>query len=116
MANGTDRYRSAAIARVSELFWREWDPIGVNHNDFMNDEYDRYAETAYVMLMDEGRDLSTRRRNATVQLNWLRCASSGPGSHASNSAASFHWTYEWFFSRVPLQSRVTKLRRDHRHA
>ena len=56
MAHGADKYRSRRNrAKVSELFWRDWDPIGVNNNEFMNDEYDRYAGEAYVMLMDQGK-------------------------------------------------------------
>ena len=59
MSNGTDKYRSRRNrARVRELFWQEWDPIGVNHAIEAHDEYDRYAEKAYVMLMDEGRTAS----------------------------------------------------------
>jgi hypothetical protein len=52
----TDKYRARRNrARVHELFWREWDPIGVNHAPEAIDEYDRYADQAYVMLMSEGR-------------------------------------------------------------
>jgi len=40
---------------VRELFWREWDPIGVNDAVGAEGEYDRYADGAYVMLMNEGR-------------------------------------------------------------
>jgi hypothetical protein len=45
-------------ARVRELFWREWDPIGITASGFgPKDEYDRYADRAYVMLMHEGRSV-----------------------------------------------------------
>jgi hypothetical protein len=40
---------------VRELFWREWDPIGVNNAVGAEGEYDTYADKAYVMLMNEGR-------------------------------------------------------------
>jgi hypothetical protein len=51
-----DKYRSRRNrARVRELFWREWDPIGVNDAPEAIDEYDNYADRAYVMLMDDGR-------------------------------------------------------------
>jgi hypothetical protein len=40
---------------VRELFWREWVPIGVNGAAGAEDEYDWYADKAYVMLMSEGR-------------------------------------------------------------
>jgi len=56
MAHGTEKYRSRRNrARVKELFWREWDPIGINDAPGAEDEYDRYADKAYVMLMDEER-------------------------------------------------------------
>jgi len=51
-----DKYRSRRNrSRVRELFWQEWDPIGVNTALEAQDEYDRYADKAYVMLMEEGR-------------------------------------------------------------
>ena len=40
-------------ACVRELFWNEWDPIGVNTALEAKDEYDRYADRAYAMLMFE---------------------------------------------------------------
>jgi hypothetical protein len=72
MSNVGDDDRSRRnIARVGEILWREWDPIGVNTTDCPDDEYDRYAASVYVMLMNERRsaediathlhDLATRR-------------------------------------------------------
>ncbi len=59
MAHGTDKFRSRQNrARVRELFWREWDPIGVNDCGGPNDEYNTYADKAYVMLIHEGRSAS----------------------------------------------------------
>lgn len=53
MANGRNKYQSReSRTRVRELFHREWDPIGVYPQ--APDEYDTYADKAYVMLMDEG--------------------------------------------------------------
>jgi hypothetical protein len=53
MAHGLDKYQSRANrARVRDLFRREWDPIGIVGGDG-DDEYDPYADKAYVMLMDE---------------------------------------------------------------
>jgi hypothetical protein len=53
---GQDNDRSRRNrTRVRELFWREWDPIGINAAGAPPDEYDRYADKAYVMLMHEGR-------------------------------------------------------------
>jgi hypothetical protein len=53
---GRDKYRSRRNrARVRDLFWREWDPICINDLDAPPNEYDRYADKAYVMLMHEGR-------------------------------------------------------------
>lgn len=56
MAHGIDKYRSRRNrVVVRELFWKEWDPIGINTASAAKDEYDRYADKAYVMLMDENR-------------------------------------------------------------
>ena len=56
MVDSKDKYRSRRNrARIKDLFWREWDPIGVNHAEGAEDEYDRYADEAHAMLMDEGR-------------------------------------------------------------
>ena len=53
---GRDKDRSRRNrARVRELFWREWDPISINEAGAPPDEYDTYADKAYVMLMHEGR-------------------------------------------------------------
>ena len=38
---------------VRDLFMREWDPIGVKDAPEAQDEYDSYADKAYVMLMHE---------------------------------------------------------------
>jgi hypothetical protein len=53
MTHGRNKYQARENrARVRELFHRQWDPIGVYPE--ARDEYDTYADRAYVMLMDEG--------------------------------------------------------------
>jgi len=52
MTNGRDKELSRANRRrVRELFRQDWNPIGID--DLPADEYDSYADRAYVMLMDE---------------------------------------------------------------
>ena|SRR5216683_5840838 len=54
MAHGRNRYQSRENrARVREIFLRDWDPIGVYGIPEARDEYDTYADKAYVMLMDD---------------------------------------------------------------
>jgi hypothetical protein len=54
MAHGRNKYQSRENrARVREILMRDWDPIGVAGISEAADEYDRYADRAYVMLMDE---------------------------------------------------------------
>jgi hypothetical protein len=54
MSHGRNKFQSREDrARVRQLLWLEWDPIGVNGATEAIDEYDSYADTAYVMLMDE---------------------------------------------------------------
>jgi hypothetical protein len=56
MAHGADKYRSRRNrTHIRQLLWRDWDPIGVNTLSGPQDEYDTYADRAYVMLMDERR-------------------------------------------------------------
>ena len=56
MAHGVDKYRSRRNrARVRQVLWQDWDPIGVNGVSTAQDEYDAYADWAYAMLMDERR-------------------------------------------------------------
>jgi hypothetical protein len=44
------------LALVRKLLWEEWDPIGVNvDGSGAEDEYNRYADRAYAMLIYEGR-------------------------------------------------------------
>jgi len=54
MSHGRNKYQSREDRRcVRQLLWLEWDPIGVNQASEATDEYDRYADAAYVMLMDQ---------------------------------------------------------------
>jgi len=53
MARGRNKYQSRENrARVRKLLLHEWDPIGVADVPEASDEYDRYADEAYVMLME----------------------------------------------------------------
>jgi hypothetical protein len=35
---------------IRRILWEEWDPIGVNSNDHLRDEYDGYADQIYALL------------------------------------------------------------------
>ncbi len=53
MSQGRNKYASRKNRRVVRtLLMEERDPIGVRGIPEASDEYDRYADTAYVMLMD----------------------------------------------------------------
>jgi hypothetical protein len=39
-------------ARVRQILLHDWDPIGIQDVPEASDEYDRYVDKAYVMLMD----------------------------------------------------------------
>ncbi|MGO4128653.1 hypothetical protein AB4Z01_29965 [Inquilinus sp. YAF38] len=54
MSHGRNKYQSRENrARVRRVLLQDWDPIGVRDVAEASDEYDRYADRAYVMLMDE---------------------------------------------------------------
>jgi len=54
MAHERNKYQSRENrARVREILMRDWDPIGVAGIPEAADEYDAYADQAYVMLMDQ---------------------------------------------------------------
>ena len=54
MAHGRNKYQSRENrSRVRKILLHEWDPIGVQGVSEASDEYDAYADHAYVMLMDE---------------------------------------------------------------
>ena len=54
MVHGRDKYKSReSRMKVREVLMQEWDPIGVRDVPEAQDEYDRYADKAYIMLMDE---------------------------------------------------------------
>jgi hypothetical protein len=54
VTHGRNKYQSRENrARVREVLMRDWDPIGVAAIPEASDEYDEYANRAYVMLMDE---------------------------------------------------------------
>jgi hypothetical protein len=55
MAQGRNKHQSREnCARIREIFLRNWDPIGVCGIPEAKDEYDTYADKAYLMLMDDG--------------------------------------------------------------
>ncbi len=54
MAHGRNKYQSRKNrARVRQILLHDWDPIGIEDVPGASDEYDEYADKAYVMLMDE---------------------------------------------------------------
>ena len=54
MVHGRNKYQSRENrARVREALMRDWDPIGVAGIPEAADEYDAYADEAYVMLMEQ---------------------------------------------------------------
>ncbi|MEQ1755981.1 MAG: hypothetical protein ABL973_17795 [Micropepsaceae bacterium] len=56
MANGRNKYQLRENRkRMRQVLMEHWDPIGVNGIEVADasDEYDTYADRAYVMLMDE---------------------------------------------------------------
>jgi hypothetical protein len=54
MSNGRNKYQSREIRRrVRAVLNEHWDPIGVVRDPNLDDEYDNYAGTVYVMLIDQ---------------------------------------------------------------
>jgi hypothetical protein len=54
MAHGRNKDQSEENRmRVRQILLHDWDPIGIQDEPAASDEYDRYADRAYVMLMDE---------------------------------------------------------------
>jgi hypothetical protein len=53
MSNGRNKYQSRENRqRVRAVLNEHWDPIGVAGNHGLDDEYDSYVATLYVMPMD----------------------------------------------------------------
>ena len=54
MTHSRDKLRSRENRkRVRAVLMEHWDPIGVSEFPSASDEYDAYADRAYIMLMDE---------------------------------------------------------------
>ena len=54
MPHGRNKYQSRENRKTVRTVLKEhWDPIGVARVREVSDEYDAYADKAYVMLMDE---------------------------------------------------------------
>jgi hypothetical protein len=85
MSHGRNKYQSREDRRrVRQLLWLEWDPIGVNQASEATDEYDRYADAAYVMLMDQ-------RANAEAiaeYLYWVAAVHMGLGESEERAEAA----------------------------
>ena len=53
MSNGRNKYQSRENRqRVRTVLNEHWDPIGVVNNPELDDEYDNYVSTVYIMPMD----------------------------------------------------------------
>ena len=84
MSEGRNQYQSReTLARIRRLLWLEWDPIGVN-DSAPSDEYDRYADTAYLMLMDERGDAETIAK----YLYWVAAEYMGLGESEERADAA----------------------------
>ena len=76
MSHGRNKFQSRENrARVRALLFREWDPIGVYPEPRAADEYDAYADRAYVMLMDE----NATAREIADYLYWIATVHMGLG-------------------------------------
>jgi hypothetical protein len=54
MSNGRNKYQSRENRqRVRRVLTEHWDPIGVVTEPDLDDEYDNYVGTVYIMLMDD---------------------------------------------------------------
>jgi hypothetical protein len=54
MAHGRNKHQSRENrARVRKILLHNWDPIEIHHAPEASDEYDAYADKAYVMLMND---------------------------------------------------------------
>ena len=53
MTRGRKKLQPKGRARVRQILLREWDPLEIGNVPEASDEYDEYADKAYVILMDE---------------------------------------------------------------
>jgi hypothetical protein len=71
MSNVRNKYQSRENRqRVREVLNQHWDPIGVTNDSPIDDEYDGYVGTIYVMLMDN-------RASATELEKYLQDTATG---------------------------------------
>ena len=86
MAHGRNKCQSRENrARVRRILLQEWDPIGIRDAPEASDEYDRYADRAYVMangqLTFSGAADELRGNRALLQESYLGGRSNGENSH-----------------------------------
>lgn len=70
------------LEEIRNLLWEEWDPIGLNDNSNLSDEYDRYADEIYAMLR-RGADAEEIARH----LSWVVTTLMGLGTDDRHSIA-----------------------------
>ena len=68
------------LEEIKNLLWEEWDPIGVNYNPNLSDEYDSCADEIYAMLR-RGADAEEIAR----YLSWVVTALMGLGTDDRHS-------------------------------
>jgi hypothetical protein len=60
---------SQLLAQVKEILFLEWDPIGVNDNEWCRDEYDHYAATIVRMIQSNANEQKVVNHLQSLQLN-----------------------------------------------
>ena len=70
------------IEAIRAILWKDWDPIGVNGNPDISDEYDSYADQIHVMVVrgDGAEDVARH-------LSWIVIELMGLGANDQHSLA-----------------------------
>jgi hypothetical protein len=62
MTESKERRAAEIQDAIRQVLFRDWDPIGVNENEYLRDEYDGYIARVYRVLV------GSRSENDLVQL------------------------------------------------
>ncbi len=91
MSNHSKSCDDLFLQGVRKVLWDHWDPIGLNDNPLLSDEYDAYVPRVAAILM-----APNAGRHLNAYLRMIETEQMGVGRQ-SDSAAKIHFVVEKLF-------------------
>jgi len=76
MSDSRRSYAGRLMAHVSRVLWEVWDPIGVNNDPAVRDEYEGYVGRVASLLLRGASDEELAALLLTIETKWMGGAGS----------------------------------------